>query len=133
MPRKSSKPKKKEINYTLLCSSLIFGSLMLLIAFTIFLTVKSHVCANSISCIKNLSGQKTANNTGVFMGKKVTIPPLPEDPELAIDNAKQVLGDSTGDDKHIWVSLNAQHLYAYQGTTLVYSFPISSGKWHPTP
>lgn len=133
MPRKTSKYKIKGINYALLFSSLIFGSLMLLIFLTVFLNVKSHACANSISCINNLSGQKTSQNTGVFMGKKVTAPPLPENPELAIDTAKQVLGDSTGDTKHIWVSLNTQHLYAYQGPNLVYSFPISSGKWHPTP
>jgi hypothetical protein len=133
MPKKKKKQSSKKINYALLLSSLIFGTIVLSIGLIVFSAVKSQICANSLSRIKNLSGQKTAENTGVFMGKKVTAPQLPEDPELAIINAKQVLGASTGNDKHIWVSLNTQHLYAYQGSTLVYSFPISSGKWHPTP
>jgi hypothetical protein len=127
------KRKTHSKDHSLEITLLIFASFILLIGFTVFVNIKSDVCANSISCVENLSGQKSANNIGVFMGKKVTAPPLPEDPELAIDNAKQVLGDSTGDEKHIWVSLNTQHLYAYQGPNLVYSFPISSGKWHPTP
>jgi hypothetical protein len=132
MPKKMKK-KPQTRDRSLRIAIIFFSNLMLILGITIFLNIKTQTCANSISCIKNLAGQKTAQNEGVFMGKRVSAPPLPEDPELAIDNAKQVLGDSTGDVKHIYVSLNTQHLYAYQGPNLVYSFPISSGKWHPTP
>jgi hypothetical protein len=133
MPKKKHKHSSKKINYSLLLSALIFGTIVLFIGLTVILNVKPQVCANSISCLNDLSGKKTASNTGVFMGKKVTAPPLPENPELAIDNARNVLGTATGDVKHIYVSLNSQRLYAYQGPNLVYNFPISSGKWHPTP
>lgn len=67
------------------------------------------------------------------MEKKVTAPNLPDKPQMAIDTMKNVLGASTGDNKHIYVDLTSQHLYAYDGNTLVYSFPVSTGKWHPTP
>jgi hypothetical protein len=133
MPKKKHKRSIKKINYSLLLSSLIFGTIIFILGLTVLLNLKPQVCANSISCINNLTGEKTANNTGVFMGTKVTVPPLPQDPELAIDIAKSVLGTSTGDVKHIYVSLISQRLYAYQGPNLVYNFPISSGKWHPTP
>lgn len=35
--------------------------------------------------------------------------------------------------KKVVVNLNNQHLYAYEGSTLVYEFLVSSGKWNPTP
>src|SRR5258708_2679367 len=132
MPKKI-KTKRHTSDHSLKITIIIFSSFLFVIGLTVFLRMKPHGCANSISCITHLSGHKTAENTGIYMGGKVTAPPLPEDPELAIDNAKNVLGEATGDTKHIWVSLNTQHLYAYQGPNLVYSFPISSGKWHPTP
>ena len=133
MPKKRAKHKKKKADKSLKTALIYFISIVLVLCLTVFLNLKPQVCANSISCINNLSGQKSAENTGIFMGKKVNAPPLPENPELAIDNAKNVLGVSTGDVKHIYVSLNSQRLYAYQGANLVYNFPISSGKWHPTP
>ncbi len=120
-------PKKRAITI------IAFISFVVVLGLTVTLNLKSQICANSISCIKDLSGQKSPDKTGVFMGKKVTSPQLPEDPQLAIDNAQNVLGDSTGDIKHIYISLNSQRLYAYQGSNLVYNFLISSGKWHPTP
>ncbi len=36
-------------------------------------------------------------------------------------------------DKRIQVDLTKQILYAYDNNQLTYSFPISSGKWFPTP
>jgi len=43
-----------------------------------------------------------------------------------------VLGDNDAK-KRIDVDLDNQKLYAYQGDQKVYEFPISSGKWYPTP
>ena len=131
MPK--AKQKKKHKDTSLRTALIYFFSFVFVLGLTVILNIKFHTCANSISCINDLSGKKTAENTGVFMGKKVTAPPLPEESEMAIDNARNVLGNATGDVKHIYVSLNAQRLYAYQGANLVYNFPISSGKWHPTP
>lgn len=87
-------------------------------------------CANSISCVKDLSGrfEKDANS-GEFLGQKVNVPStLAQGKE-----EKAVLGDLTAKDKHIFVDLNTQTLHAKEGDREVFSFPISSGKWYPTP
>lgn len=86
-------------------------------------------CANSISCINDLSGRYDPTaSTGVFMGTLITPPP-----SLAKDtNTPTVLGETTAA-KHIYVDLSAQHLYAFEGNKLVYDFLVSTGKWHKTP
>lgn len=50
-------------------------------------------------------------------------------------NDTQVLGttNAAGQEKWIDVSLAEQKLRAYEGDTVVQEFPISSGKWGPTP
>ncbi len=47
----------------------------------------------------------------------------------------QVLGttNSNGEEKWIEVSLSTQMLRAWEGSNIVMEFPISSGKWYPTP
>ena len=47
----------------------------------------------------------------------------------------QVLGttNSKGEEKWIEVSLDTQMLRAWEGSNIVMEFPISSGKWYPTP
>lgn len=92
--------------------------------------VNKPICANSISCVNDLSGKFDPNaQKAVFMGKSVGMPRY-----LTYDLSSKtpVLGDNTGE-KHIYVDLNSQQLHAYQGDKLVLSFPISSGKWRPTP
>lgn len=86
------------------------------------------LCANSISCIKDLSGnydddQKKAQ----FHSDIVLIPGI-----LALKPVPRVLGQTSGE-KRIEVNLSNQHLYAYEGSKLVYDFPVSTGKWAPTP
>ncbi len=44
----------------------------------------------------------------------------------------KVMGDTT-DEKVIYVDLDAQRLYAYEGNKLVYNFLVSTGKWGRTP
>lgn len=92
---------------------------------------KDIYCANSISCIKNLNSNVENGVSGTFEGQKVSPPNI----DLAIDKTKtEVLGDSTATgEKHIYVDLGKQTLYAYQGNTLFMQTLISSGKWHPTP
>lgn len=88
-------------------------------------------CANQNSCIKDLSGKIDKNSTtGVFEGKEVKVPTQ----VLAqyVNPSKKVLGESTGV-KKIAVDLSRQHLYAYEGDTIVMDFPVSTGKWHHTP
>ena len=88
----------------------------------------SPPCANSISCIKDLSGRFEADSEGIFLGKKVVVPSY-----LAnIQFPQKVLGTTSGL-KHISVDLSKQRLYAFEGDKQVYEFPVSTGKWSKTP
>lgn len=88
-------------------------------------------CANSISCVKNLSGkfEENAGNT-VFLGRVIKAPQF-----LAQVEEHAVLGQITTSNavKHIYVDLSKQTLYAYEDQKLALSFPVSTGKWGKTP
>lgn len=85
-------------------------------------------CANSISCIKDLSGRFESDREGVFLGRRVSSPQY----IASVPVPKQVLGQTSGP-KHISVDLSKQRLYAYEGDKLVFEFPVSTGKWGRTP
>lgn len=89
-----------------------------------------YPCANSISCAKDLTGMyDTKILTGTFNGKQVTIPP-----QIYITGLSSlVLGEVTPSNKHIYVDLSKQRLFAYEGNTLVYAFLVSTGLWGRTP
>lgn len=96
----------------------------------VFLSSNSLPCANSISCIKDLSGKYEADaELGEFMGKAVRVPDMTSDKTDTAGLA--VLGDSSN--KHIYVDLTNQKLYAKEGDTTVYEFPVSTGLWGRTP
>lgn len=88
------------------------------------------LCANSYSCIKDLSGKYDPNfKSGVFMGSAVSIPK-----QLAQkDNVQPVLGEATASNKHIYIDLTNQRIYAFEGNTLIHNFLVSTGKWGRTP
>lgn len=132
MAKKVVKPKKQTANKALRVTFLIFGAFMLFLVATIYFQNQSQMplCANSITCIKNLTGAKETTTKGEFNGKVVNAPEV--DDKLAKGDAN-VLGDATPDNKHIYVDLSAQRLYAYDGSTKVYDFPVSTGKWNKTP
>lgn len=93
-------------------------------------SVQPKFCANSISCMNDLSVKVENDAVGIFDGQKIIPPKI----NLAETNTRAVLGASTAPGpKHIYVNLSTQTLEAYQGTTLVMKTFISSGKWHPTP
>lgn len=109
---------------------LILFAVLVFAVGSLLITKKEPPCANSISCIKDLSGRYEPNKEeGVFLGKKVSVPS-----EIAQKEwEKVILGQSTGLPKHILVDLTNQRLYAYEGDSMVYDFLISSGKWGRTP
>jgi len=98
----------------------------LILAFaTVFIpqSLKKLPCANSISCIKDLSGKYEPVKEGNYLGKLVAVP------KEILDNRKAVLAEYTGsENKHIYVDLSKQTLYAYEDNHLVYTFLVSSGK-----
>lgn len=91
----------------------------------------SPPCANSKTCQSDRSLQIDNNTVGFFEGHTITPPKI----DLAHENtAPAVLGASTpSGEKHIYVDLSAQKLYAYQGDNIVMETLIASGKWDPTP
>ena len=101
-------------------------------AFLLFTHLKKPIeCANSVSCVNNLTSDVENNTEGIFEGQKITPPKiLLTDTDLH----PKVLGDATTtDEKHIYVDLTTQTLTAYQGSTLFMTALVSTGKWHPTP
>lgn len=106
--------------------------LLVLIGIAVVRMITNPYCANSISCIENLSGKKEAENKGVFLGKAVYAPQISDIQSDKYKNT-QVLGDQTGEYKRIYVDLTNQKLYAFEGNNIVMNVPVSTGKWFPTP
>ncbi|OGK24172.1 hypothetical protein A3A46_00480 [Candidatus Roizmanbacteria bacterium RIFCSPLOWO2_01_FULL_37_13] len=97
-----------------------------------FLSSKSSIpCANSISCVNSLQLKVENNALGVFNNQKIIPPPI----ILSENDTKpSVLGEtSTSEEKHVYVDLTKQEVYAFQGNTLFMQASISSGKWNRTP
>ena len=89
-------------------------------------------CANTISCEESLSLKVENDASGIFQNQEVAPPKISlSDDRLLADN---VLGTSSSKgEKHIYVDLTKQMLYAYEGKDLFMQTPISSGKWGRTP
>jgi L,D-transpeptidase catalytic domain len=104
---------------------------VIITAFGILKTsLQSTFCANSVSCVKNITGEfdPIAKNAE-FMGQSLQIPTfIAEKP-----TASKVLGEVPASAKRIEVDLSRQTLYAFQNDRVVMSFPVSTGKWYPTP
>lgn len=131
MKRKKAAQKKKPILYRV---RIILIPLLILFGLSIYIIPQTwdsnSFCANSISCIKDLSGAKERSTEGEFMGNKVSVPQA-----VFADNPYQyqaVLGESASN-KKIYVDLTNQKLYAYESDNLVHSFLVSTGKWGKTP
>jgi lipoprotein-anchoring transpeptidase ErfK/SrfK len=88
-------------------------------------------CANSKTCKSDLSVNIDNSAIGIFQGRKITPP--------KIDLAKELLESAvlgvrvSNDEKHIYVDLSTQTLYAYEGSKKIMQVLISSGKWGRTP
>lgn len=117
------------IHVTFVMLGMLIGALGYLFAPHFFSPLEE--CANSISCIKDLSGKfEKGAYSGTFHNELVTLPSRIVAGKDAI--GQNVLGDST-QKKVIKVDLTTQHLYAYEGDKLVYDFPVSTGTWQKTP
>jgi hypothetical protein len=111
-----------------------FGSavlVVLVLSFSILKTsIQSSRCANSISCIENLTGDfDPITKNAEFLGQRINTPSFVAEKKVA----NKVLGEVPAEAKRIEVDLATQMLYAYQNDELVMSFPVSTGKWGKTP
>jgi hypothetical protein len=128
---------------------LILTLLFLSIGFYSVLVAKNRlpVCANSITCINSLEAEVDNNSEAIFLGNNIPVPQIDlETEQLALNipkvlgtepfalNTPEILGDESGTgEKHIYVDLSKQTLYAYEGSDLFFQTLISSGKWGRTP
>ncbi len=86
-------------------------------------------CANSKSCSRNPRLSVENDSFGIFQNKTVVPPFL-----SLLEEQKPVLGVSNSSlEKHVYVDLSKQKLYAYEGNKLFMETFISSGKWSATP
>jgi hypothetical protein len=96
----------------------------------VFENVNEIRCANSISCIKDLTGLPEQEfKKAEFMGEVIDVPEI-ETLELA---ETEVLGEQSDVNKRIFINLTNQTLYAVENHDVVHTFLISSGKWGRTP
>lgn len=124
---KKAKAKKPRFPFLKLFLSSFF-LFLLIIGVYVYAQKKLNVCANSLSCTKNLSGVYEPNGESIYMGSRVN------PPKFIADNivSQRVLGQTT-EQKHIYVDLANQKLMAFEGDKVVMEFPVSTGKWYPTP
>ncbi|HSW97305.1 MAG TPA: L,D-transpeptidase [Candidatus Saccharimonadales bacterium] len=110
--------------------SLIVGLIVFVVG-SFLMQQKHPPCANSRTCKSDLSFNIDNNAVGMFQGHKV----LPPKIDIAHDLLQpKVLGDNVPvEEKHIYVDLSTQTLYAYEGTTQIMKTLIASGKWGKTP
>ena len=85
-------------------------------------------CANSVSCLTDLSGNFEISPNGIFHGQEVDLPAT-----IASGEPVTVLGEAVVDNKRIAIDPKQQKLTAYEGDRVVFEFPVSTGKWYPTP
>jgi lipoprotein-anchoring transpeptidase ErfK/SrfK len=104
----------------------------------------THSCCEE-DIVAQSNGEFDENaHTAIFEGEVVDYPKTSlsqgqnksnRDLALSDDPLPKVLGTTTSDGKEKWieVSLDQQMLRAWEGSNIVMEFPISSGKWFPTP
>ena len=88
-------------------------------------------CANSATCVSDLSISVDNNVLGIFQGRKVIPPKV--DLAQAISESSVLGVRASNEEKHIYIDLSTQTLYAYEGKNQIMKTLISSGKWGRTP
>lgn len=122
--------RKKNIRYylTIYIGCVSLAALLFLLGTYFF---QPSPCANSLSCQSDLSEKIENGAVGMFHGQKIAAPTI----DLASDfNQQSVLGANVPNlEKHIYVDLSKQVLYAYQGSQKVFQTFVSTGRWNKTP
>lgn len=115
---------------------LVVNLACLLVGTAVFITgnylVEHQIpCANSKTCKSDLSESVDNNSLGMFEGRRVIPPKI----VISLDSLKPlVLSTSvSNEEKHIYVDLSTQKLYAYEGDKVFMSTYIASGRWGRTP
>lgn len=133
--KRKKKPHPKKHTRLLFFYSLALTSLLIAVIFAhVFISNKPvFTCANSESCIEDLSGKKSSDSRGIFLGKTVYSPQLTLASAATNAPSRQVLAARSYEHKRIYVDLTNQKLYAFEGSSMIMDVPVSTGKWYPTP
>lgn len=125
-------PKEKKKKHEKKRLHLIYIFIVAVVTFfstVVFLNLNQQECANSISCVRELSGVFDPKvRTGEYENKIVTVPHERSNYYASL----AVLGETTSN-KRIDIDLTNQRIYAFEGDQKIYDFLISSGKWGKTP
>ncbi|HSA84177.1 MAG TPA: L,D-transpeptidase [Patescibacteria group bacterium] len=136
MPKKAKKEPSHWHMHALRLTFIIVSSFLLFVFGFTYLQIQVHQpppCANSESCINDLSGTYNDDTQGIFMGREITSPLPSTNPFLAFTQPQAVLAETNPDNKRIYVDLTNQKLFAYEGDKRVFEFDVSTGKWGRTP
>ena len=129
---------------------------MLVVGLTLASLPKNDLpCANSVTCAFNQQTKVENGAIGVFLGQRISAPTInltEEKPAvLGTQVAAQIADGSTAttannnttntaatngrnvDNKHIYVDLDKQTLYAFDSSALFMQTLVSTGKWGRTP
>jgi lipoprotein-anchoring transpeptidase ErfK/SrfK len=102
-----------------------------LIPAKIYLLQHQIPCANSGSCTGDLSEKIENGAVAVFRGQTMPAPQISLTDGADIHN---VLGESNSTaEKHIYVDLSAQKLFAYEGDKKIFETLVATGRWGKTP
>lgn len=131
MPKRIRSKKLKTVRYFLKVYFLTVFSGVLILAGTKMVFQPQSNCANSRTCTSDLTEKIENGAVGIFEGRQVIPPKIDLTSEI---NHPTVLGtNASGVEKHIYVDLAKQTLYAYEGTTKVLETFTSTGRWNKTP
>lgn len=89
-------------------------------------------CANSLTCESDLIVSVDNDVVGIFQGREV-LPPKVDLAQALTESSVLGVRVSAADNKHIYIDLSTQTLYAYEGENQIIKVLISSGKWGRTP
>lgn len=95
-------------------------------------------CCDETQITKGNGNFDESENLALFNGQIIDYPKTSLSQMASTsssNNNTQVLGttNQNGEEKWIEVSLTQQKVRAWEGNTVVMEYPISSGKWSPTP
>src|SRR3989344_2531991 len=111
--------------------------LLLGLAFVYFFQFSRTQCANSLSCKESLTLKFDNRSQAIFNNIPVSAPKIDLSKEressTVLGEKAQINSSSESKEKHIYVDLTTQTLYAYEGRELFMKTLISSGLWGRTP
>lgn len=96
-----------------------------------YVTRPKMPCANSKTCLSDVVEKVENGKTGMFLGNIISVPSIYVNTQS--DNPVVLGTNNPALEKHIYVDLFAQKLYAYEGQIKIFETLVSTGRWGKTP